>query len=85
MFERLDGDDRRLLLAGLADGLEAFRSNDFSTWSAVLDHEQVRGAHRIVADAAHDSGRRNLVQDCTAIRRLCDDLGVTEEVPYEWS
>ncbi|AVP68744.1 diiron oxygenase [Rhodococcus hoagii] len=85
VFERLDGDDRRLLLAGLADGLEAFRSNDFSTWSAVLDHEQVRGAHRIVADAAHDSGRRNLVQDCTAIRRLCDDLGVTEEVPYEWS
>lgn len=85
VFERLDGDDRRVLLAGLADGLEAFRSNDFATWSAVLDHENVPGADAIVADAAHDAGRQRLVQDCSAIRRLCDDLGVSDEVPYEWS
>ncbi|PTR27486.1 para-aminobenzoate N-oxygenase AurF [Rhodococcus sp. OK519] len=85
VFERLGGDDRRILLAGLADGLEAFRSNDFATWSAVLEHENVRGADRIVAAAAHDAGRQRLVQDCSAIRRLCDDLGVSDDVPYEWS
>ncbi|MGF7120614.1 AurF N-oxygenase family protein [Rhodococcus sp. BE178] len=84
VFERLDGDDRRMLLAGLADGLEAFRANDFATWTAVMEAENVRGGAAMVADAAHEADRQQLVQDCSAIRRLCDDLGVSDDVPYEW-
>ncbi|QBJ94604.1 diiron oxygenase [Rhodococcus sp. ABRD24] len=84
VFESLGADDRRLLLAGLADGLEAFSANDFSTWAAVMDAEGVPGRQGILADAVHDTSRRNLVQDCSAIRRLCDELGVSAEVPYDW-
>lgn len=84
VYERLGSDDRRTLLSGLAAGLEAFESNDYATWTAVMEHENVRGGASIVADAAHDTSRRKLVQDCSAIRRLCDDLGVRDEVPYRW-
>lgn len=84
VYDRLDTDDRRILLSGLAAGLEAFESNDYATWTAVLEAENVRHGEELVADAAHDTGRRKLVQDCSAIRRLCDDLGVADEVPYPW-
>lgn len=84
VYERLARDDRRILLSGLADGLRAFESNDYGTWNAVMESEHVRHGVALVADAAHDAERRKLVQDCSAIRRLCDDLGVVDEVPYEW-
>ncbi|WP_305091447.1 diiron oxygenase [Prescottella sp. R16] len=84
VYERLRPDDRRILLDGLASGLEAFEANDWSTWSTIFETENVRDGAAMVADAAHDTGRRKLVQDCSAIRRLCDDLGVTDEVPYAW-
>ncbi|WP_430332564.1 AurF N-oxygenase family protein [Rhodococcus sp. ACT016] len=84
VYERLGTDDRRILLAGLAVALEAFSANDFTTWTTVMDAEDVRDGGALVADAAHDTARRKLVQDCGVIRRLCDDLGVADEVPYEW-
>ncbi|GAB2647569.1 diiron oxygenase [Prescottella soli] len=84
VYERLGPDDRRILLSGLATGLRAFEANDYTTWNAVMASEGVRDGEALVADAAHDAGRRKLVQDCSAIRRLCDDLGVADEVPYEW-
>ncbi|RVW03269.1 AurF N-oxygenase family protein [Rhodococcus spongiicola] len=84
VYERLGTDDRRMLLSGFAAGLQAFESNDYRTWSAVMEAEGVRHGAEMVSDAAHDSDRRKLVQDCSAIRRLCEDLGVRDEVPYEW-
>lgn len=84
VYVRLDGDDRRVLLGGLADGLRAFEANDYATWNAVMQAEGVRHGDALVADAAHDAERRKLVNDCGVIRRLCDDLGVADEVPYEW-
>lgn len=84
VYERLDADDRRILLSGLAAGLRAFEANDYTTWTTVMEAEGVRDGEALVADAAHDTSRRKLVQDCSAIRRLCEDLDVADEVPYEW-
>ncbi|WP_433613136.1 AurF N-oxygenase family protein [Prescottella agglutinans] len=84
VYERLGADDRRILLSGLATGLRAFEANDYSTWNTIMESAGVRDGEALVADAAHDAARRKLVQDCSAIRRLCDDLDVTDEVPYEW-
>ncbi|QCQ91123.1 AurF N-oxygenase family protein [Rhodococcus sp. SGAir0479] len=84
VYERLSRDDRHVLLSGLAAGLRAFEANDYATWNAIMAAENVRDGAALVSDAAHDAERRKLVQDCSAIHRLCADLDVVGEVPYEW-
>ncbi|MFD4182149.1 diiron oxygenase [Rhodococcus sp. NPDC058514] len=84
VYDRLDADDRRTLLEGLSAGVDAFTANDMRTWLAILEHEQVTGAGTIIADATADSVAKPMVQDCSAIRRLCEKLGVAKEIRDDW-
>lgn len=84
VYEKLSADDRRILLNGLAEGVAAFTGNDFSTWSAILGFEGVAGAEEMIHDVQSDRGRQRLGLDCSAIRRLCDEIGISNDIEYEW-
>lgn len=84
VYEHLNADDRRILVAGLVEGVDAFTGTDFSTWSAILAAERVPGAAALVADTAFGPGDSRLVQDCSAIRRLMESIGAGADVPDSW-
>ncbi|WP_416061113.1 AurF N-oxygenase family protein [Rhodococcus indonesiensis] len=83
VFTELGPGDRAQLLAALAAGIEAFTGSDLGTWAAVVDAERVPGGREMLADVAAAPPRR-VVQDCSAIRRLCAELGVADELPVTW-
>ncbi len=85
VFAGLGPDDRRCFLDGLAGGMDAFSSTDFTTWSAILQAERVDGAERMLADTAADTSRRQLVQDYSGIRSLCRRLDVEDEIGIDWA
>ncbi len=76
VYDSLDDGDRARLLAALATGLEAFTGSDYTTWAAILDAEHIEGAEQMLRDIEDDAGDARVVQDCSAIQRLCDELGV---------
>ena len=71
-------------LDALADGIVAFTGGDAATWAAIVEHERIPGGKELIAEAvaAAESGR--VVQDCSAIRSLCTELGVAEELHIDW-
>ncbi|MBJ8343164.1 diiron oxygenase [Antrihabitans sp. YC2-6] len=83
VYDTLNHADRRVLITTLGRGIEAFAGNDFTTWRAILDAEEIPGASRIMADVEAAAASR-VVQDCSAIRALCRDLGIEDEVGVEW-
>mgnify|MGYP000365514671 FL=1 len=85
VFETLSAGDRRHFLGGLAAGMDAFSSNDFGTWAAILRAEGVVDADRMLADTAADDTRRQLVQDYSGIRSLCRRLDVEDEIGIAWT
>jgi alpha-N-dichloroacetyl-p-aminophenylserinol N-oxygenase len=84
VFGELDSDERRQLVAALGTAVEAFTGSDFSTWAAILRAERVEGADQIIRDVEDASVGQRVVQDCSAIRRLCRDLGVEHELGLRW-
>ncbi|MFI6430930.1 diiron oxygenase [Rhodococcus oryzae] len=84
VYDTLDADDRHTLREGLREGVDAFTASDLTTWRAILDQERVTGAETIIADVTADGDRKPMVQDCSAIRRLCEHLGVAEDIRDEW-
>jgi len=84
VFAELGRTDRRVLLDALADGIVAFTGGDAATWAAIVEHERIPGGKELIAEAvaAAESGR--VVQDCSAIRSLCTELGVADELHIDW-
>lgn len=84
VFDALAPAERTLFLTGLAEGMDAFSSTDFSTWEAILRHENVVGWERMLTDTRNDSSRQKLVQDYSGIRSLCRKLDVEDEIGIDW-
>lgn len=80
VFDELDATERELLLDALATGIEAFTGNDMGTWAAIVAHEQIPGGKAMLADTAAAATAQPVVQDCSAIRRLCGHLGVEADL-----
>jgi len=75
VFAELDAADRELLFDALAAGVDAFTGGDMTTWAAIVAHEQVPGGRELIADTAAATAHQPVVQDCSAIRRLCASVG----------
>ncbi|WP_089252678.1 AurF N-oxygenase family protein [Rhodococcoides kyotonense] len=84
VFEKLDAPDRRTFLDGLADGMDAFSSTDFSTWEAILRSEEIPNYEAMLAEVETDGSRRHLIQDYSGIRSLCRKLDVEDEIGIDW-
>lgn len=84
VFSCLDSADRSRLLDALADAVAAFTGGDMSTWAAIVEYERVPGGAEMIADTAAATAHLPVVQDCSAIRRLCATVGVADEVQARW-
>ncbi|WP_226438051.1 AurF N-oxygenase family protein [Rhodococcus yananensis] len=84
LLEVFDDTDRDALLDALAAGVEAFTGGDLTTWEAILRYEQIPGADTLLADTAERAATEPVVQDCSAIRRLCTDLGFGDDLDARW-
>ncbi|WP_241386845.1 AurF N-oxygenase family protein [Rhodococcus sp. CH91] len=80
----LDDTDRVRLLDALGVAVAAFTGSDTGTWAAILEHEDVPGRAELVDDTIAATADRPVVQDCTAIRRLCGALGLGDELDARW-
>jgi alpha-N-dichloroacetyl-p-aminophenylserinol N-oxygenase len=85
IYFRLDDAGRRFFRAALADGLEAFAANDFTTWHAIVRLAGLDGGAQMLDDVAHDPARKRLLQDFSGLYRLCGEMEILDEVPFDWS
>lgn len=84
VFTGLGRTDRDRLLDALGRAVGAFTGSDMQTWAAIVEYEQVPGGGDLIADTAAATAHRPVVQDCSAIRRLCAGLGVADELQARW-
>ncbi|MCD7441134.1 diiron oxygenase [Streptomyces lincolnensis] len=84
-YSRFGDEQRGLFLEALADGMEAFAANDFTTWHRIVELVGVPGGRQMVLDVEHDAARRRLLQDFGALHRLCADMEVLDRLPFDWS
>jgi alpha-N-dichloroacetyl-p-aminophenylserinol N-oxygenase len=84
VYEVLDTEKRRFFLDMLVAGLEAFVATDYTTWSAILAIENVKGADRMVADVRAAMSSSRLVRDYTGLYSLMSDMDVLGEVDFDW-
>ncbi|MDV2475474.1 diiron oxygenase [Rhodococcus zopfii] len=82
VFADLGSTDRRVLLDALAAGIVAFTGSDTATWAAIVEYEGIPGAQELIAETSRGGGR--VVQDCSAIRSLCTELGVADDLRVDW-
>ncbi|MFZ2174495.1 MAG: diiron oxygenase, partial [Rhodococcus sp. (in: high G+C Gram-positive bacteria)] len=84
VFETLDADSRGCFLEGIVDAMNAFASNDYSMWRTIIDFENVTGGQSMIDDVENETGRSRLVQDFSGIRKLCQHIGITDRVEFDW-
>lgn len=84
-YTRLGPEHRRVFLAALADGMEAFAANDYTTWHRIVELTGVPGGRRMLQDVAASAARRRLLQDFSGLHRLCQEMEVLDDVPFDWS
>ncbi|WP_068161035.1 AurF N-oxygenase family protein [Rhodococcus phenolicus] len=84
VFTDLGRTDRRVLLDALAAGIVAFTGSDTATWAAIVEHERIPGAQELIAETAAAARSERVVQDCSAIRSLCTELGVADDLHVDW-
>ncbi|MFD8751227.1 diiron oxygenase [Kitasatospora sp. NPDC059577] len=80
----LDTERRAYFLDAVGDGMRAFGANDFTTWRRVVRLVGVAGGEQMMRDVEQDQGRTMLVQDYSALHRLCTDLGALDEIDFDW-
>lgn len=84
-YARFTSAQRSAFLGALADGLEAFAANDYATWHRIVSLIGVPGGDAMLRDVESDPGRKRLLQDFSALYRLCAEMDVLEDVPFDWS
>jgi hypothetical protein len=85
VHRRLDPVRQRYFVDALGDGLTAFGGTDFSTWRRIVELVGIPDGERMMRDVEADPGRSLLVQDYSGLHSLCVDLGVLDEVRFDWS
>ncbi|AOW92068.1 N-oxidase [Rhodococcus sp. WMMA185] len=85
VYDTLRPDERRHFLDGLVHAMNAFSSNDYSTWRTIVELMELEGGHAMIDDAEHDTSHSKLVQDFSGIHKLCRNLGVAEEMSFQWT
>jgi hypothetical protein len=85
VYDTLGSDDRRHFLDGIVDAMNAFGSNDYTTWHTIIDLMDIEGGQAMIDDAEHDTRRSTLVQDFSGIHKLCKNLDVAEKMSFEWT
>jgi len=84
LLTALDDRDRVRLLDALAGAVAAFTGPDLDTWAAIVAHEQVPGGEQMLADTAEALADSPVVQDCSAVLRLCAAVGLGDELAARW-
>jgi hypothetical protein len=85
VYDKLDAPQRRFFLDMLMEGLEAFVANDYTTWERIMDLTGVPGGREMLKDCQVDSGRKRLVREYTGLHSLVEQMGVTEQIDFDWS
>ncbi|GAA2591347.1 diiron oxygenase [Streptomyces axinellae] len=81
---RLDPERAAYFVEALGDGLAAFGANDFTTWRRIIRLLGVEGGEAMMRDVEAEPGRTLLVQDYSGLHRLCTEMGVLEQVTFDW-
>ncbi|WP_327261404.1 diiron oxygenase [Streptomyces sp. NBC_01232] len=85
VYAHLNTSQRRYFLDMLMEGLDAFVANDYSTWHRIVDLADVAGGHEMLADCQAQAGRGRLVRDYTGLHKLVEQMGVADQVDFDWS
>ncbi|WP_405650573.1 diiron oxygenase [Streptomyces sp. RK9] len=85
VYHHLDARQRRYFLDMLMQGLDAFVANDYTTWHRIVDLVGIDGGHEMLADCQADAGRARLVRDYTGLHKLVEQMGVADQVDFDWS
>lgn len=85
VYQRLDPARQEYFVEAMSDGLAAFGSTDYTTWRRIVELVGVPGGAQMMRDVEADPGRSLLVQDYSGLHSLCTDLGVLDEVGFDWS
>lgn len=85
VYMRLNPERRRYFLESLAEGLEAFAANDFTTWRRIVDMLQIEGGQEMIKDVEHNPAAKRLLRNCRGLYQFCADLEVLPDFPFDWS
>ncbi|MGH9205388.1 MAG: diiron oxygenase, partial [Acidimicrobiales bacterium] len=61
-YAHLNTVQREFFHSALADGLEAFAANDYTTWHRIVDLVSVPNSRQVWRDVANDPSRKRLLQ-----------------------
>lgn len=67
------------------DGLEAFAANDYTTWYQIVELTNLPGGREMLRDIESDPSRKRLLQDFSALYRLCGEMDVLDDFAFDWS
>jgi hypothetical protein len=81
---RLDPERRAYFVEAFGDGLAAFGAHDFTTWRRIVRLLDIEGGEAMMRDVENEPGRSLLVQDYSGLHGLCAELGVLDEVSFDW-
>lgn len=84
VYRSLGPEHREFFVEALGDGLAAFGANDFTTWRRIIELLGIEGGEAMMRDVENEPGRALLVQDYSGLHQLCAEIGVLDDVSFDW-
>jgi len=84
-YPRLGAEQQDFFREALADGMQAFAANDFTTWHRIIELTGVAGGQQMLEQVQHDPAGQRLLQDFSGLHRLSAEMGLVEALPFDWS
>ncbi len=84
VFKNLIASQRESFKRYIVKALHDFTEPDHSSWRALLTYLEVPRATEILDELARQTRERRSSRDYTALRGLLDELGITEDIAFEF-
>jgi len=85
VYRALDEDSQRRYREYLRDALDIFTTPDPEQWTPLLDYLEIPDREAIMTRLRERMAGRKLKRDYTIIRAMFDELGITEQVGFEFA
>jgi P-aminobenzoate N-oxygenase AurF len=85
VFNSLGASQRETFKTYVVKALHDFTEPDHSGWGAILKHLEIPGASEILEDLALKSRGRRASRDYTALRGLLAELGIMDDIAFEFA
>jgi len=84
IYVRMNREQQDFFIKYLPSALKAFIAQDYSVWTNILEHYNVKGIKEIIGDSKNIKSNDSLIRDFSGLRKISNDLNIINRMDFNF-